>query len=246
MSKAAPSRPAGQGLTRPERAPGQGIADWVFESIKADVLSGRVAAEEILVEGALAERFGVSRGPAREALQRLRRTGLVRSVPRVGYIVAGVGLRDYDEVFQIRIALEPLAAELATDRIARGLADPARLLELAGSTLPFATDPSPDRGQRHADLNHDFHHEIAALSGNGRLAAAIDSVHDELQRVLTLVTYDLSTLGEMTDDHVAIARAVTAGDPAAARELMRDQLTRAYTLMRDYAVTDGGMAPYRG
>lgn len=229
-------------LSRPERGAGQGIAEWVFGSIKDDVLSGRLRPDDILVEGTLATHFGVSRGPAREALQRLRRTGLVRTVPRVGYIVTGVGLRDYDEVFQIRIALEPLATELATARVARGLADWSRLADLAEQSLPFVTDTTPGRGPSMARQNREFHHEIAVMSGNRRLATAIDGILDEIERVLTLVAYDLDTLGKMADDHVSLLRAIKGGDPAAARELMRAQLTHAYTLMRDVAVGEPGSA----
>ncbi len=232
--------PAGTpALSRPERGEGQGVAEWVFGSIKDDVLTGRLRPDDVLVEGTLATHFGVSRGPAREALQRLRRTGLVRAVPRLGYIVTGVGLRDYDEVFQIRIALEPLATELATARVTRGLADWRRLDDLAQQSLPFVTDTTPGRGPRMARLNHEFHHEIAVMSGNRRLATAVDGVLDELERVLILVAYDLSALAEMTDDHTSLLRAIRGGDPAAAGDLMRTQLSHAYKLMRNLAVSDG-------
>lgn len=230
--------PAPRGPSRPARQPHQSVSDWIFEAVKNDIINARLGPEDTLVEGALASLFGVSRAPAREALQRLRQTNLVRAVPRLGYIVTPVGLRDYTEVFQMRLALEPVAIELATIRVREGREDCRHLEALAEQSLEFLTDDSPDRGGRVAQTNKEFHHGIALLSGNQRLAAAVESVLDELQRVLVLVAYDAEALAEMSDDHPSLVRAMKSGDARGAAELMRTQLERGFTVMRDSVIRE--------
>lgn len=231
-----PPRPGvGGASTPPARPADQGIADWIFETVKRELIEGRIPPEEVLVEGAIADRFGVSRGPARETLQRLRRTGLIRAMPRVGYIVTTVSLRDYDEVFHMRLALEPLAAELATLRLSRGHSDARTLQVLADAVRDDVDDRSDNRGMRVAQLNRDFHFEVAKMAGSRRLERTIGSLLDDLQRIMHILAYDENAFNLMHNDHPDLVNCIKQGDPTAARKLMHNQLTQAYALMRDYA-----------
>ncbi|WP_426242706.1 GntR family transcriptional regulator [Nocardioides sp. LHG3406-4] len=220
----------------PPRRGDQSISDWVHDVVRRDILEGRLRPEEVLVEGVLAERFGVSRGPAREALQRLHRSELVRAIPRLGYIVTSVSVRDYDEIFQTRIALEPLAAELATRRIAEGLVDTTTLIEVSRHDERLLDESIRDGGASLARANHEFHLEVARLSGNRRLERIIDGLHDDLQRVLAALTYSPAILRSMWNHDSDLVAAMTAGDPAAAREVMYQELIQAHALMRDLAI----------
>lgn len=222
-----------QGL--PSRLTGQKIADWIFQCLKGELIDGTITAHEILVEGAVAERFGVSRGPAREALQQLRRTGLVNALPRVGYLVTGVSLRDFNEVFQMRLVLEPLATELATERIQRRLTSPDRLLELAAA-VDRVDEGSGDRGGQVAELNHDFHLEIATLSGNRRLRHALAPLLDDMSRVMRALAYDEPAYGALVHDHPTLVDCMLNGEPAAARDLMRNQLEQSYDVLAGFAI----------
>lgn len=228
-----PAAPEPRGL--PRRGARQQIADWIFHCLKAELIDGTVKAHEILVEGTVAERFGVSRGPAREALQRLRRTGLVKALPRVGYMVTGVSLRDFNEVFQIRLALEPLATELTTERVQRRQVSPDRLIELA-TAVNHIDEEHSDRGARVAELNHDFHLEIATLSGNRRLEHGISPLLDDMSRVMRVLAYDETAFSALVDDHPKLVDCILAGEPAAARELMRQQLAQSYEVLAGFAI----------
>jgi DNA-binding GntR family transcriptional regulator len=217
-----------------ERRHGDGnLADRVFEAVKRDIVENRLHADEILAEGALAERFEVSRAPAREALQRLAAVGFVRAVPRVGYIVTSVRVRDFDEIFQMRIALEPLATELATERLSDQTA--THLDELAAQVADVVDAPPPERATLLVQVNATFHRAVASASGNARLAHAISALIDELERVMHMLADDPS-LRAVRDQHPALVRTMKAGDPAAAGALMREHLLHDYELMRDLAI----------
>jgi DNA-binding GntR family transcriptional regulator len=218
---------------RPKRELEAKLADRVFEAVKREIVENRLRPEQILAEAALAERFEVSRAPAREALQRLARAGFVRTIPRVGYIVTTVSVRDFDEVFQMRFALEPLAAELATSRITE--ADAQRLDELARRGTAIIDSKSPARPTELAHTNAAFHREVARLAGSRRLEHTVGGLLDELERVMHMLADDPS-LATARDQHPTLVRTMREGDAVAARRLMGEQLHHDYEIMRPLAI----------
>jgi DNA-binding GntR family transcriptional regulator len=215
------------------------LADHVFQHVKREIVENRLAPDTILAEGPLAARFHVSRAPAREALKRLAELGFVRGVPRVGYIVSSVGVHDYDEIFQMRLVLEPLATELAVARLTD--ADIERLERSAAEvavTLRIAD--RAERGERLAQVNSEFHREIASISGNQRLARTIGALIDELERVMRMLAYDPS-VETVQDEHPSLVRVMCTGDAAGARRLMHEQLQHDYEVMRTLVTAPRGV-----
>lgn len=92
------------------------LRELVFESLREAIIIGKLSPGERMMEIQLAEEMGVSRTPIREAIRKLELEGLVVMIPRKGAYVAGVSLKDIADVFEIRRALEGLAAELAAER----------------------------------------------------------------------------------------------------------------------------------
>lgn len=216
-------------VARPDNV---GIAEWIFDCMKREVIQGRVAAGEILVEGAVAERFDVSRGPAREALHRLAQTGLVTAIPRVGYQVTQVTGRDFEEVFSLRLLLEPEATRLATKRITAGECPIDRLRAL-GEGVHEINDVDEDLFATHIfEINWEFHHHIAQLSNNLRLEQAINTLLDFSSRVLHLLAYKREMLEPIYDDHPLLVRTMATGDADGAAALMAEQLDQTRTQMR--------------
>jgi DNA-binding GntR family transcriptional regulator len=218
------------------------LTDRVYEAVKRDIVECRLQPDEILVEVALAERFDVSRAPAREALQRLTRIGFVRAVPRLGYIVTGISVRDFDEIFQTRLVLEPLAAELATERLTDP--DAQRLDALAAEVGEILAVAHEDSGSRLTSNNAAFHREVARISGNGRLERLIGGLIDELERVMRMLAYDAG-VSSVHDEHRSLVRAMRSGDPLAAAACMREQLVHDRDLMRDVAVRSAASTIHR-
>jgi DNA-binding GntR family transcriptional regulator len=209
------------------------LTDQVFEAVKREIVQNRLRPDTIIAEAPLAARFEVSRAPAREALKRLAEIGLVRGVPRVGYIVTSISIRDFDEVFQLRLALEPLATELATARLTDE--GTARLEALAAEVEVIVRQPAPERAPALARNNSYFHREVAHISGNRRLERAIGGLLDELERVMHMLAHDHS-LVTLVDQHPELVRAMREGDPAVAARVMREQLIHDYDVMRELAL----------
>lgn len=213
------------------------LAQSVFEELKRDIVECRLLPDDVIAEGSLSERFAVSKGPVREALKRLEQIGFVRALPRVGYVINGVKVNDIDDIFAMRIALEPVAVRLAMSELADEELD--RLDKLAAAEPAAHSEPAATRGGRLARANSDFHVEIARLSGNTRLQRTISSLLEELERV----TYLLATnLEHMRDEHPELVQAMRSGDADLAANTMREHLIYDHSTMRAAAVGPGGRA----
>ncbi|TAN31810.1 GntR family transcriptional regulator [bacterium] len=200
----------------------------MFEQLKREIVENHLESDTLLTELAVAAGYSVSRAPAREALKRLAAVGFVRPRRRVGYLVTNVSLADLDEIFAMRLVLEPLATELAVGRLTE--ADAAILKRLAEGVqrVEVAAD---ERGRMITKLNADFHREIARIGGNKRLEQAITRLVDELERVMHMLAYS-PTVGSLLEEHSDLLVMMQAGDPKPAGELMRAQLERDYNAMR--------------
>lgn len=154
-----------------------------YDAIKADILTCRYEPGSALYEGEIAASLGMSKTPAREALGVLAQEGLVIATPRQGYRVAEITLADVQEIFQMRLLLEPAAAELAAER-----ANPVHL-----QTLRELADADPDDDYQESVFRIGrFHAVLAEASGNARLASTLQRLLDGSQR-LYFVGLDLES-----------------------------------------------------
>ncbi len=98
----------------------QPLRSLVSDELRRLVVTGELPPGSRIVEDRLAERLGVSRNPVREALQALAAEGFVEILPRRGAVVAQITPEQAEDLFDVRTALEPLAARLAARRRRRG------------------------------------------------------------------------------------------------------------------------------
>jgi DNA-binding GntR family transcriptional regulator len=145
--------------------------------LRRDILSGVLTPGTRLIEVDLADRFGVSRGPIREALRELSRVGLVVDRPRQGVFVSTPTDTDLDEITVYREALETAAIRLVLRKATA--ADIERLRNVLEAMLA-AYSAGDKTGGLALDL--EFHREIFLLAGNGRMLSA----HDDLAAQLLL------------------------------------------------------------
>ncbi len=192
----------------------------VAERIRSEILAGTLTAGAKLIESELADRFGTSRGPVREAIRELAREGLVAELPRRGTVVSTLTARDLAEVYAIREGLELTASRSVIDR-----ASDAQLTDLAGPLreMEAARQSSADYG---AVAAHDFafHRRLVALAGNRRMAAINDSMLGQTALLLRTAAESNPTLRSDLDRpvHDAILDALRARELDRAQEAVKE------------------------
>jgi DNA-binding GntR family transcriptional regulator len=173
-----------------------------------------------LVESELAERFGVSRTPIREALQRLETQSMLSRDGR-SLIVASLDHNQLAELYVVRAELEGLAAQLAARHAAP---EEVRVLrEMVEADRALAGDP-----QALARANRRFHRMIHLASHNRYLVQQLDLVH---RSMALLASTSLAAEGRSEvalSEHLAIVEAIAARDEAGAASALREHISRAF------------------
>lgn len=202
------------------------LADRAYEELLLQMISGRRPPGAWLNIGALSREMELSATPIREALARLEPTGFVRRHPLRGYEVAP--LLSPDEIVQLmdaRLLFEPaFAAEAAahcTPAFLEQLIETIETMERAGEV----TDPETLKESWLADES--FHTLISAATGNPFSQQAFAALGSQLQRFRLSGKAGRTHALEAADEHRAIYRAISAGDEAAAAELMRSHIEEA-------------------
>jgi DNA-binding GntR family transcriptional regulator len=190
------------------------IWETIAARIRDDIVTGRLVAGERLFETDVAARFGVSRGPVREALRELSREGLIVDVSRRGMLVCTMTQTDLREVYLVREGLESIAA--------REAALHATDLELADVAAARRESDIAWRGDdwlRAINVDMDFHRSIVRLAKNRRLEEAYEKVATQtLVLLVQAAESDESLRWKPTKTiHKAIGDAVVGRDVPAAQ-----------------------------
>jgi DNA-binding GntR family transcriptional regulator len=192
--------------------------------VLADVFNGTLRAGQHLVAQELADRFGVSQTPVREALITLAGIGVIDLLPNRGAVVRRVTARDVREVCQVRRVLECEAARAACGRVPA-----AELDTLIEGTARLPADPAavtPADVRTARDLDSRLHDLIAAHCGNALLAREIGRLkllfraHRDVSWARVAAANDFRRLPAEAAEHLAILHALAAGDRKAAVRAM--------------------------
>ena len=187
----------------------------IREHLIEDILNGKLAPGVRIVETRIAQRFGVSQGPVREALRDLELFGFVVSSPFRGTQVRKFSTEELLEIYPIRAALEGVAARSAAVRI-----DQATLGHLEVLLAQMREAAVRDDHRAEADADHDFHHAIVRASGNGMLEHVWQTMRLSITTCLTRsITH--RSLHEIAERHVAVLDALRSGDPDRAEAAVR-------------------------
>jgi len=195
------------------------LREMVFESLREAIILGRLRPGERLMEIQLAEEMGVSRTPVREAIRKLELEGFVVMVPRKGAYVAGVSIKDIADVFEVRAALEGLAAGLAAERITE---DEMDLLEKAivkiSGEEDILTVVKADSG---------FHDLIYKASRNHRLTQIITHLQEQINRFRLTSLSVPGRLKIAVDEHKLIIEAICDRNVDLAHSLASEHMENA-------------------
>lgn len=193
------------------------LVEQVRRTILSEIVEGQLRPGTVIRLPELAERYGVSRTPVREALAVLGREGVISSIPYKGYLVRPIEANDVSDVFFMRRILEPPAAELAAASLGR---DEIQRLEHA---LSFPPPTSAAMTLQFDEHNHDFHRTIVRAARSPRLFTTFEAVYNDVRRL------QYAGIGKPRPDlihqeHVDILSALARGDGKAARDLMTDHI----------------------
>jgi DNA-binding GntR family transcriptional regulator len=206
------------------------LARRTFDSIKADIIGGQLAQGTKIVESDLALKYGISRGPLREAIHRLEQIKLIVRIPHAGSRVVTLDTKMMEDIYTARESLEGMAARLA-----------ARLMpdkEIAAlSTLldQHETSISETEGkayfQREGDI--DFHYRIAVASQNQWI---LENLNGELYQLIRMCRHQSgqypSRAQTALDQHRQIAAAIERRDEELAEILMRRHISGAWEIVK--------------
>lgn len=181
------------------------LRDKVAEEIRAAILSGHFKPGDRLVEDRLAEEFGVSRNPIREAIRTLASEGLIEVTARRGAVVASLSSQELEELLEVRATLEGANARLAARR-----RDPAVLGQLEAILARGTEAIAAGRVADLPGLNGAFHAGLAQAGHNRLLADLMRTLRDRSAPVFR--GYGIDFARATWAEHAGILRAVIAGD----------------------------------
>jgi DNA-binding GntR family transcriptional regulator len=193
------------------------LSESVADELREEIRSGAIAPGTRLRQLEVAERFGVSSTPVREAFSLLEREGLVVSTPHRGVLVFHPTVADLQETYEIRIPLEVLATQKAAGALSDEELDGLRSI-VAGMRDAIAD------ADRYTQLNREFHARIYAAARRPKLEKLITDLRDASSAYLRLHTALLPTAGESQEDHEAILAALLERDGAGAGQAMQRHL----------------------
>jgi DNA-binding GntR family transcriptional regulator len=197
-------------LLKIESAPD--LVDQVYRSLLDAISEGSLAPGARMLQEDIAEQLAVSRQPVLQALRLLKKDGFVLDAPGRGVLVAPLDVGRLMQIYQVRSALDALAARLAAEMHFRIDAE----LIAEGHAAARGTDI---KAMMAADAR--FHGAIYAASGNPLIAQSAQLHWHHIRRAMGAVL-QLSTMREsIWDEHEAIAAAIAAGDAATAETLIR-------------------------
>jgi DNA-binding GntR family transcriptional regulator len=214
----------------------QNLSGLALERLEKAIMEGELGPGERLSESGLARRFGISRGPLREAIGQLEGRKLVTRVSNQGARVVSLSNEDLLDLLQVRESLEGMACRLASQNMSE--AGLARLEDLL-TVHEEADAMQAGRGYSQEAGDGDFHQLILDACGNARLSGMLGR---ELYSLLRLYRHRLSMRpgrpAKALDEHKQIVAALRARDPDAAEATMRVHLRSSRSAVEDWMTNE--------
>lgn len=201
--------------------------DLAREQIRERIISLQLPPGSVIDEASLMAELGLGRTPIREALKLLEAENLVVIVPRRGMFVAEIGLNQLQQLYEIRMVLEPLSARLAAIRITPPKLAQLRLCSEQMSQVDQLDVPTVYR------IDRAFHRLLALATANDLLVRDITQHYNLALRLWHVVQDQLRPEDLALDTHVALIEAVAAHDPERAEAVMIEHVRRFHQRIRE-------------
>ncbi|MDR3573636.1 MAG: GntR family transcriptional regulator [Anaerolineaceae bacterium] len=196
------------------------LAERAYTTIKKDIITCVLDPGSQIAQSQLVQRYDFGITPVREALKRLEQDGYVQSIPRFGYIVTPINIKDIEDIYDLRLILEKSSVRLAAQRASDEKL--AQLLERANFSYRFKDTESY---RIFLEMNNAFHVAIALTSGNRKLADTLANLLNEMTRIFHLGLDLRDSAEEMRHEHLALAGAIAKRNVDHAEQIIEDQIT---------------------
>ena len=198
------------------------LREIVLEALKDAIVNGKLKPGERLMEQQVAEELCVSRTPVREAIRKLEIEGFIIIVPRKGAYVSDVSLKDIAQVFEVRAAMEALAAGLAAQRISD------EQLEMLEKKLTKTENIAGDSDlDSIIQFDTDFHEIIYDASRNDRLVQILNNLREQIQRYRTTSLASPGRFKDTIKEHRELLDAISTRDITLAQRVAKEHIENA-------------------
>jgi phosphonate utilization transcriptional regulator len=191
----------------------------VQQEIERAILVGEYPPGSKLIEAALAEKMGVSRGPVREAFRMLDEAGLVRTEKNRGVFVRDIPIDEAVEIFDLRAAMDELVGRQLAQHIT-----PPQLKEIKGLVDSMEKAVKAEDAHHYHLLNLQFHDRLVEMAGNRKLTAIYRKLIKELSLFRRLNLADGWLMPISANEHRQIVKAIASGDADTAGRAMFDHV----------------------
>lgn len=206
------------------------IRKRIYEHLREQLLNGEIPPSQHLIEAKIAKDLGTSRTPVREAFHSLELEGLIESIPRVGYVVKSTSEQEVEEICEIRMAIEGVAARWAMEKAHK------KLIEELKKNISIS-DGKVSRGDAKAfiDLDAQFHEIIARYSGSQRLLELAQTLRRHMLRYRIQSIYLVENVLRAIEGHKGILRAIEKRDLGEVNQAIRHHMEESKSDILRYA-----------
>lgn len=205
-------------------------AETVYLQIKADIFDFRLLPGDRFTETELAERYGLSRTPVRDALYRLRHEGYVEVEFRSGWHIRPFDFVRFDELYDLRIIIECAAVE----RICQS-DEPAVLKELRETWLVPAAEREQD-ARKVAALDEAFHSSLVKAAGNTEMARIHGDITEKIRIIRRLDFLNARRVDVTYEEHAKVLRLIARRNVTEAQILLRAHITESRMEVRKFTL----------
>jgi DNA-binding GntR family transcriptional regulator len=210
------------------------LRDKIVSSIREAIIEGRIKAGERLMEPDVARNLGVSRTPLREAFLQLESEGFVKVTPRRGAVVSELSVKDAEETYLIKSALEGLAARLAVKNITEEMLQQLRSIN---NEMEKKAKQKDKDYRAILELNAKYHDLVNKTSGNEKLCHSISLLRKQTLRYNYIYLNVLSHIDQSIQEHKAIIDALEQRDQKLVEKLVYNHGENAGKILCEYIQT---------
>ncbi|MBB3062159.1 FCD domain-containing protein [Microbulbifer rhizosphaerae] len=193
----------------------------LYQQLKADLQSGRFPPGTVLKQTELAEQYGVSRIPVRDAIQRLKNEGWLTDHGKRGVAVPRFDPLEVEDIYLMRMRLEPLLQTLAAPKLNAEILGRAR--DILDGMEEEKTLPASEIGA----LNWQFHTCLYRAAGRPTLFATVEQLHRQCERYIGYQSRSLDYQHTSQREHYALLEALQRGDTEEAAEILEQHIAAA-------------------